>query len=41
MTSVLIGASSVKQVEENVAVINNLEFTKEELVKIDDILRAR
>ena len=40
MTSVLIGASNVKQVEENIAVINNLEFTNEELTLIDNILNA-
>lgn len=40
MTSVLIGASSVKQVEENIAVIKNLEFTIEELTLIDNILNA-
>lgn len=40
MTSVLIGASSVTQVEENIAVIKNLEFTIEELTLIDNILNA-
>lgn len=39
MTSVLIGASSVKQVEENVAALNNLEFTNEELALIENILK--
>jgi L-glyceraldehyde 3-phosphate reductase len=39
MTSVLVGASSAKQVEENVAVIDNLEFSDEELNQIEDILR--
>lgn len=38
MTSVLIGASSVKQVEENVAALNNLEFSNEELNSIENIL---
>jgi len=39
MTSVLIGASSPKQVEENVAALNNLEFTNEELVLIENIIK--
>jgi L-glyceraldehyde 3-phosphate reductase len=39
MTSVLVGASSVKQIEENVAVIDNLDFSPEELNRIEDILR--
>ncbi|TXH69629.1 MAG: L-glyceraldehyde 3-phosphate reductase [Thiothrix sp.] len=37
MTSVLIGASSVQQIEENVAALQNLEFSAEELAKIDQI----
>lgn len=41
MTSVLVGASSVKQIEENVAVINNLEFSTEELNQIEDILKTQ
>ncbi len=39
MTSALIGASSVNQVEDNVAALNNLTFTPEELKAIDDIVR--
>ena len=35
VTSVLVGASSVTQLEENVASINNLDFTSEELARID------
>ncbi len=35
VTSVLIGASSVKQVEENVAALDTLHFTDEELAEID------
>lgn len=35
ITSVLIGASKVEQVEENVAALNNLEFSQEELEEID------
>ena len=38
ITSALVGASSVKQVEDNVATIENLNFTKEELDAIDTIL---
>jgi L-glyceraldehyde 3-phosphate reductase len=38
VTSALIGASKVSQIDENVAALNNLEFSKEELNKIDDIL---
>ncbi len=38
MTSVLIGASKVSQVKENLEAIHNLVFTKEELDKIDKIL---
>jgi L-glyceraldehyde 3-phosphate reductase len=40
VTSVLIGASKVSQIEENVAVLDNLEFSEEELAKIDDILKS-
>ncbi len=39
VTSALIGASKVSQIEENVAALNNLEFSTEELQKIDDILK--
>ncbi len=38
MTSVLIGASSVAQIEENVATLNRLDFTPNELNAIDGIL---
>ena len=38
MTSALIGASSVQQVEANVAALNNLSFTDDELVQIEAIL---
>jgi L-glyceraldehyde 3-phosphate reductase len=34
-TSVLIGASSVQQIEENVAALNNLSFSDAELLEID------
>jgi len=36
VTSVLIGASSVRQLEDNVAATNNLDFTDEELTRIDE-----
>lgn len=38
MTSVLIGARSVQQIEENVSSINDLEISEEELKTIDEIL---
>ena len=38
MTSALIGASKVRQIEEAVAALNNLAFSDEELTAIDDIL---
>ncbi|MBT2736704.1 L-glyceraldehyde 3-phosphate reductase [Bacillus sp. ISL-7] len=40
VTSVLIGASRVSQIEENVAVLNNLEFSDQELARIEDILKS-
>lgn len=39
VTSVLIGASSVKQLEDSAACLDNLKFTQEELGKIDSILK--
>jgi len=39
ITSALIGASRVEQIEENVAVLKNLDFTSEELSRIDAILK--
>lgn len=38
VTSALIGASKVSQIEENVAALNNLSFTSEELEGIERIL---
>jgi L-glyceraldehyde 3-phosphate reductase len=35
VTSALIGASSVAQLEDNIAALENLEFTDEELAEID------
>jgi L-glyceraldehyde 3-phosphate reductase len=38
ITSALVGASKVSQVEDNVAALNNLEFGESELEKIESIL---
>jgi len=38
VTSALIGASNVSQIEENVAALDNLEFSQDELRRIDEIL---
>ncbi|SMF88956.1 L-glyceraldehyde 3-phosphate reductase [Paenibacillus uliginis N3/975] len=40
VTSALIGASKVSQIEDNVATLNNLEFSKEELDRIETILKT-
>lgn len=40
MTSALIGASKVSQVEDAVGALKNMEFSGEELNRIDDITRA-
>ena len=39
ITSVLIGASSVSQLNNNIESVNNLNFTPEELLKIENILK--
>jgi L-glyceraldehyde 3-phosphate reductase len=39
VTSALIGASSVPQLEDNLAALNNLKFSDEELDKIEEILK--
>ncbi|ERI94437.1 oxidoreductase, aldo/keto reductase family protein [Clostridiales bacterium oral taxon 876 str. F0540] len=39
VTSALIGASKVSQIEENVAALGNIEFTDEELNRIEEILK--
>ena len=39
VTSVLIGASSVKQLEDSTSCLENLKFTQEELERIDSILK--
>jgi L-glyceraldehyde 3-phosphate reductase len=41
VTSALVGASSVAQLEDNVAALRNLRFADEELARIDDALAAR
>ncbi|MNG34567.1 L-glyceraldehyde 3-phosphate reductase [compost metagenome] len=38
VTSALIGASRVSQIDDNVAALNNLAFTEEELRRIEDVL---
>src|SRR3712207_367787 len=40
MTSLIIGASSVEQLETNVAALDNLELSQQELDEIDEIGRA-
>jgi len=40
VTSVLVGASTVSQIEDNVAALNNLTFSQEELNTIDLITKA-
>ena len=39
LTSVLVGASRTRQIEDNVAALKHLDFTEEELEAIDKILR--
>lgn len=39
ITSVLIGASSVRQLNNNIDSLNNLDFSEEELIEIEDILK--
>ena len=38
VTSAIIGASRIEQISENVKVLDNLSFSREELTEIDDIL---
>jgi L-glyceraldehyde 3-phosphate reductase len=40
VTSALIGASSVQQLEDNLAALNNLSFSNAELDKIEEILKG-
>jgi L-glyceraldehyde 3-phosphate reductase len=39
LTSVLVGASSIKQLEDNIKSLNNHTFSDEELLKIENILK--
>ena len=39
VTSVLIGASRPEQILDNVKLLDNMEFSEDELVLIDDILK--
>lgn len=39
MTSALIGASRIAQIEENAKALKNLSFTPEELAAIDGVLQ--
>ena len=41
MTSVLIGASSLAQLEENLASLQHPTFTPDELARIDGVLRSK
>jgi len=40
VSSVLVGAEKVSHIEDNIAALNNLEFTTEELNQIDSILNS-
>ncbi|MFW6043012.1 MAG: L-glyceraldehyde 3-phosphate reductase [Marinilabiliaceae bacterium] len=40
VTSVLVGASSVNQLSDNLKALDNLKFSEEELKKIEEILKA-
>ena len=40
ITSALVGASSIKQLETNLAALNNLKFTEEELTAIEAVLKS-
>ena len=39
LTSVIVGASSVRQLENNLSAIDNIEFTSDELARIDSIVK--
>ena len=41
ITSALIGASSVQQIEENVAALDRLDFDQDELARIDELTKSR
>ena len=40
VTSVIIGASKVSQIEDAVGILDNMEFTPEELKMIEEILQV-
>jgi len=40
MTSALIGASRIEQIEQNVSALDNLQLSPDELARIDDLLNA-
>jgi L-glyceraldehyde 3-phosphate reductase len=40
VTSVLIGVSSLEQLENNLGCLNNLDYAKEELAQIENILKG-
>jgi L-glyceraldehyde 3-phosphate reductase len=40
VTSVLIGASKVSQLDDNAAIVNNLSFGEDELARIEEILKG-
>jgi len=41
ITSVLIGVSSIEQLDDNLKTLNNLSFSDEELIKIESILTEK
>ena len=41
ITSALIGASNIKQIDDNIGALKNLSFSEEELKKIDEIIYSR
>lgn len=41
VTSVLVGASSVEQLQQNLESINNLDFSQNELQQIEEILKTK
>jgi L-glyceraldehyde 3-phosphate reductase len=40
VTSALIGASSVAQIEDNVAMLSKMDFSEDELARIDAVLKS-
>lgn len=40
VTSAVLGASSVAQLENSVATVANLEFTEDELTRIDELVKG-